>query len=85
MIKQLQIERGISVFDKQTEEFVKRVPIHLSLEQLKVICPPYDDDPLMYDVYKITKELAEKINELDKEISLDTNSFIYELDCIQVK
>ncbi len=80
----MQVERLISWFDKDTEELVSEMNVNqIGVETLKDIFNPSEEDPLMYNPYDITAieavALAKHIN-----IAFDFNCYVYQIDCFQI-
>lgn len=85
--KLIRTERSICIYkrtdDSNMGEEVAEINIDfISLDNLKTIVTPNEDDPLLYDGYLLSeKELAELNNFLDKKIEPDFNQFEYLLEC----
>lgn len=75
------IERIISVFKKDDESLVDEINVdHLSIEMLRNIFNPSDDDIELYDVYPIDSIKASQLEKL-MNVKFDFNTYIYQLDC----
>ena len=83
MEKQVGVARAISSYSKLTERLVTEISIGLTLEQLKTIFTPREDDPLMYDVYAISENEAIQLRQLDAAIQLDAEQLDNYLECYQ--
>ncbi len=79
----MKVTRIIDVFDKKSEKLVKDININsVSLETLKEIFNPPEDDPLMYNPYWIhEKEAKELKKHIDIEFEFD--KYVYDLGCFR--
>ena len=80
----MEILRYITWYDKVTNKLVGefRIDQIVAESQLHEIFKKYKDDPLLYMVYDISKNEAEKILK-HFDFSFDFDKFIYNLDCYQ--
>ena len=77
----MQVVRTISIFNKSDEELIKEINVDsISLERLKDIFKPTNEDPLMYYTYKISEAEAGELSKLT-ELDFDFSNYIYQLDC----
>ena len=80
----MKIERLISRFDNSTEELLEEINIdNISIEVLKAIFKPSEEDPLMYNPHTITDIEADKLKNIIN-IQFDFNRFFYQLDCFRL-
>lgn len=79
----MKVERLISLFNRETEEFIEEINIdYIPLDTLKMIFKSRGDDPLMLDPYQIDEEKLNALNQyLESRIEPDFKKFIYQLDC----
>lgn len=82
----MKIERVITVFDNKTEHLIEEINIdYVNLNDLKKIFMPLADDPLMYNVYEIKREIIPVINSLLREgINFDLEANTYYIECSQL-
>ncbi len=75
----MKIKRYISIYDKNSDKFINERKINISVEDIKKILDPYENDPLFLMVYKITPD---KICFLKNYISInfDFDQFEYFLE-----
>ncbi len=80
----MEVQRVISWFDKDSEAFVGEFTIDefIDLDTLTKIFQLLPDDPLMYMVYDITPEIARTLNTFIP-FNFDFEKFIFQLDCFQ--
>lgn len=81
----MEIERCISLFDKQTDKLLKEVDIsHVSQEALVKIFGHHQDDLLLHKVYTVNKKKLKQLNRLlDTPIQEDLFNIIYTMDSFQ--
>jgi hypothetical protein len=76
------IERTINVYDNNNEPLEEINIDYLSLDVLKSIVPPKEDDPFLYDGYVLDADQLKKINEyLNQKIVPNFDIFFYVLEC----
>lgn len=68
--------RVIAVYDKQKEQYIKRIPLEMDSDVLNKLFKQYIEDPLAYG-YDITPEMAAL---LEKYIKFDFNRFKYTME-----
>jgi hypothetical protein len=83
MEKQFEVVRAISSYSKVTERLIAEISIGLTLEQLKTIFTPCEDDPLLYDAYPINQNQAMQLRQLDNTVRIDLEQFDCYLECCQ--
>jgi hypothetical protein len=81
--KLIRVDRSVVVYLIDKEEICLEIPIaDISLEDLKSIVPPKDDDPLLYDGYELTESQLNRINDfLENKIVSDFRVYYYILEC----
>lgn len=77
------IQREISWFHKDSEELAGELNVdHIPLHELLSIFTPYANDPLLYFVYNIYPEHAERLTNW-VSLCFDFTAYTYQLDCWQ--
>ncbi len=79
----IKVERTINVYNNLQDEPVEEINIdNIPFEIIKEIVTPKDDDPLMYDGYKLSETEIEKFNNyLTEKIQPHFNKSSYFLIC----
>ncbi|XWN35961.1 MAG: hypothetical protein ROO71_08320 [Balneola sp.] len=77
----------ISWFDKETEELVGEYDLgNISLEVLKRVFDPREEDPLLYEPYWISKKEADELKKyLELPIIFEFDKYDYDLGRYQAK
>ncbi|KAA0991027.1 DUF7683 domain-containing protein [Dyadobacter aurulentus] len=78
----MKIKRVIFVYDKTNEDLIDEILIDISIESLKSIFTPYEDDPNLIMSYDITEEQTSQL-QLFKSIDFDFLNNIYQMECYQ--
>lgn len=55
------VERSVQVFSKKNHELLNELKIDISLEELSKIITPKEDDPFLYEFYKLDKQQLDQI------------------------
>jgi hypothetical protein len=77
----VKIERSINIYRNSDNELVEEVIIDISLEKIKEIVLPSEDDPELYEGYILNEEQLGKFNLLlEHKISADFSQFFYVLE-----
>jgi len=82
----MKLERVITVFDNKTENLLEEINIdYVDLNDLKRVFAPPVDDPLMYNVYEIKRDLIPAVNLLLRVgINFDLQANTYYVECNQL-
>jgi hypothetical protein len=78
------IQRVVSVFDKESSQFIKLVPIQqFSLEKYKVTFDVPASDPSMYEFYEISPEHLHLFT--NEDIGFDFDEHVYYVECARIE
>ncbi|WP_407431172.1 hypothetical protein [Arcticibacter sp.] len=76
----MKVQRVITHYQKDGDEYIGEHQIDISLDQIRQMWEPFDNDPLFYMCYPITEKQSEKMEELFN-IKIDLMQFDYFLEC----
>ena len=81
MMKLLSVERSIAIFDSSCYEPIEEVNLDITLDQLKDVVVPIEDDFELYTAYKLSIDQVIKLGAyLSKPISFSPE-YLYFLQC----
>jgi hypothetical protein len=81
--KLIRVDRSVVVYLVEKEKIYLEIPISdISLEELKSIVTPKEEDPFLYDGYELTENQLNRINDfLENKIVSDFKLYYYILEC----
>ena len=79
------VERSIQVFIKKNHELLSEINIDISLEELSKIVTPKEDDPFLYEFYKLDKQQLDQILSWIKDFPKpDFKKYYYVVACFGI-
>lgn len=74
------MERYIALYNKKTGKLIKKILIENDIDFFRRVFLDSDEDPFMYDAYRITKREEGMINK-KFSIDIDINKYDCTLEC----
>jgi len=80
--KLIRVERSINIYSNSDNSLIKEIDVNqISIEVLKKIVKPKEDDPLLYDGYVLDKNQLEEFNKvIQNNIMPKFDCFFYVLE-----